>query len=387
MLLIKKTHILIFLSYWFVFIQLPYFPGNENSLLIKTTSIITICIVLIYMLFKLFKKKFFWVNVILFSFVLLMMMSGVSNYGSLNTVNPLLSSFLISIRIIGLFLMIEYLTEINQFYSLIVIYSRLTSIFVIFNDIIILIFPTLTSNMEPYYFIGNKFAVIYTHLQLLVLLLVRKNVEQRNCYKIYIILLAFLTAFMALRVECMTGLTGLIIFISFCILIKVTQNIFYNPAVFFASLIVSSLFVIAYEIILRFPLIQNLIISVFNRSLTLTGRTYIYANLFQILKEHWLWGYGYGSSYEICVKYLHFADTQNGIFEWILQSGIFVTACLVILLLVIINLYKKSKERREYFIPVLALLYTFLVLSSVEITIDMHFIFLLSILFGWSIQK
>ncbi|CCX59790.1 putative uncharacterized protein [Blautia hydrogenotrophica CAG:147] len=387
MLLIKKTHILIFLSYWFVFIQLPYFPGNENSLLIKTTSIITFCIVLIYMLFKLFKKKFFWVNVILFSFVLLMMMSGVSNYGSLNTVNPLLSSFLISIRIIGLFLMIEYLTEINQFYSLIVIYSRLTSIFVIFNDIIILIFPTLTSNMEPYYFIGNKFAVIYTHLQLLVLLLVRKNVEQRNCYKIYIILLAFLTAFMALRVECMTGLTGLIIFISFCILIKVTQNIFYNPAVFFASLIVSSLFVIAYEIILRFPLIQNLIISVFNRSLTLTGRTYIYANLFQILKEHWLWGYGYGSSYEICVKYLHFADTQNGIFEWILQSGIFVTACLVILLLVIINLYKKSKERREYFIPVLALLYTFLVLSSVEITIDMHFIFLLSILFGWSIQK
>ena len=387
MLLIKKTHILIFLSYWFVFIQLPYFPGNENSLLIKTTSIITFCIVLIYMLFKLFKKKFFWVNVILFSFVLLMMMSGVSNYGSLNTVNPLLSSFLISIRIIGLFLMIEYLTEINQFYSLIVIYSRLTSIFVIFNDIIILIFPTLTSNMEPYYFIGNKFAVIYTHLQLLVLLLVRKNVEQRNCYKIYIILLAFLTAFMELRVECMTGLTGLIIFISFCILIKVTQNIFYNPAVFFASLIVSSLFVIAYEIILRFPLIQNLIISVFNRSLTLTGRTYIYANLFQILKEHWLWGYGYGSSYEICVKYLHFADTQNGIFEWILQSGIFVTACLVILLLVIINLYKKSKERREYFIPVLALLYTFLVLSSVEITIDMHFIFLLSILFGWSIQK
>lgn len=387
MLLIKKTHILIFLSYWFVFIQLPYFPGNENSLLIKTTSIITFCIVLIYMLFKLFKKKFFWVNVILFSFVLLMMMSGVSNYGSLNTVNPLLSSFLISIRIIGLFLMIEYLTEINQFYSLIVIYSRLTSIFVIFNDIIILIFPTLTSNMEPYYFIGNKFAVIYTHLQLLVLLLVRKNVEQRNCYKIYIILLAFLTAFMALRVECMTGLTGLIIFISFCILIKVTPNIFYNPAVFFASLIVSSLFVIAYEIILRFPLIQNLIISVFNRSLTLTGRTYIYANLFQILKEHWLWGYGYGSSYEICVKYLHFADTQNGIFEWILQSGIFVTACLVILLLVIINLYKKSKERREYFIPVLALLYTFLVLSSVEITIDMHFIFLLSILFGWSIQK
>ena len=387
MLLIKKTHILIFLSYWFVFIQLPYFPGNENSLLIKTTSIITFCIVLIYMLFKLFKKKFFWVNVILFSFVLLMMMSGVSNYGSLNTVNPLLSSFLISIRIIGLFLMIEYLTEINQFYSLIVIYSRLTSIFVIFNDIIILIFPTLTSNMEPYYFIGNKFAVIYTHLQLLVLLLVRKNVEQRNCYKIYIILLAFLTAFMALRVECMTGLTGLIIFISFCILIKVTQNIFYNPAVFFASLIVSSLFVIAYEIILRFPLIQNLIISVFNRSLTLTGRTYIYANLFQILKENWLWGYGYGSSYEICVKYLHFADTQNGIFEWILQSGIFVTACIVILLLVIINLYKKSKERREYFIPVLALLYTFLVLSSVEITIDMHFIFLLSILFGWSIQK
>ena len=387
MLLIKKTHILIFLSYWFVFIQLPYFPGNENSLLIKTTSIITFCIVLIYMLFKLFKKKFFWVNVILFSFVFLIMISGVSNYGSLNTVNPLLSSFLISIRIIGLFLMIEYLTEINQFYSLIVIYSILTFIFVIFSDIIILIFPTLTSNMEPYYFIGNKFAVIYTHLQLLVLLLVRKNIERRNCYKIYIILLVFLTAFMALRVECMTGLTGLIIFILFCILIKVTKNIFYNPAVFFASLIVSSLFVIAYEIILRFPLIQNLIISVFNRSLTLTGRTYIYANLFQILKEHWLWGYGYGSSYEICVKYLHFADTQNGIFEWILQSGIFVTACLVILLLVIINLYKKSKERREYFIPVLALLYTFLVLSSVEITIDMHFIFLLSILFGWSIQK
>ena len=88
----------------------------------------------------------------------------------------------------------------------------------------------------------------------------------------------------------------------------------------------SSLFVVLYEVVLLNPYVQTLITTVLKRSLTLTGKNNIYMQIFlNVLKKSLVYGgYGYGSSYEVCVKYLYYADTQNGILEWILQTGIFV---------------------------------------------------------------
>lgn len=384
---IRKSTLLIFLSYWFVFIQLPYFPKSESSLLIKISTVITIGFLIPFVTRKILKKTFFSMNLLLLLFLIFIMISGVKNAGTLKTVYPPSSSFLIAARIIGFFLLIEYLVEKQEILNLISVYSTLTLILVIINDFLIIGFPGLTASMNPLFFIGNKFSVVYSHLQLMALLMMKQSIENGKWNRNIIVGVAVLSAIISFKVECITGLIGLLLFIVFYILISSTKRLVYNPVVFMAILAGSSLFVVLYEVVLLNPYVQTLITTVLKRSLTLTGRTYIYANIFNVLKNHWLWGYGYGSSYEVCVKYLYYADTQNGILEWILQTGIFVTAIIIIIIVLVLIKCSKNTFNRKKTISILALLYAFSILSSIEITIDMNYFMLLGILYGWSLQS
>lgn len=384
---IKKSTLLIFISYWFVFIQLPYFPYSENSLLIKISVVITLIFLIPFMVRKMIRKKFSSMFFSLLVFTILIMISGLKNVGTLETVYTPLSSFLMAVRMIAFFSIVEYLAERKEIFDLISVYSTLTLILVFINDFIIIGFPSLTASMTPLFFIGNKFAVVYSHLQLLVLLMMKQGIKSGKWNKRIITGLVILSGIIALKVECITGFIGLLLFIFFCVIISLTKRLAYSPIVFLATLVISSLFVVLYEVFLLNPYVQKLITSVLNRTLTLTGRTYIYANIFDVLKGHWLWGYGYGSSYEVCVKYLHFADTQNGILEWILQTGILATTVMMIIIILVISKYSKDISNRKKAIPALALLYTFSILSAIEITIDMNYFMLLGILYGWEFTE
>ena len=73
--------------------------------------------------------------------------------------------------------------------------------------------------------------------------------------------------------------------------------------------------------------------------------------------------------------------------EWILQTGIFVTAIIIIIIILVLIKCSKNTFNRKKTISILALLYAFSILSSIEITIDMNYFMLLGILYGWSLQS
>lgn len=88
---------------------------------------------------------------------------------------------------------------------------------------------------------------------------------------------------------------------------------------------------------------NDMFLKLFNRDLTLTGRTTIWKAIIEIIKEHELIGYGYNNNlwqdnspikqYMIKNVEFPFTGSHNGFLEWILCIGIIGVVILIILLL------------------------------------------------------
>ena len=136
-----------------------------------------------------------------------------------------------------------------------------------------------------------------------------------------------------------------------------------------------------------FEIVQDFIVNTLGRSLTLTGRTRIYNKLPELLYKRLWTGYGFGSSYEICMQYGSFPNTQNGIAEWVLQVGLPATVILVVLIYVVIHMLHKSEMSGKAGIPGIFVLYVLAFLASVEVTINLAYFFWLAVLVGIALEN
>ena len=202
-----------------------------------------------------------------------------------------------------------------------------------------------------------------------------------------IALIFLLSTYITVKVECSTGLVGEILLIILLVLPYNLKKIFYKPISFTIAVILSFLFSVIYEIVLANPLIQNLVEIYLSKELTLTGRTYIYAMLPKVLKGHYMMGYGYGTTYEVCEKYIGFADTQNAVTEWIMQIGI---VGVIILMIIFCKIFSKvqecikndvNNEVKKYAV-LIDYIYILVILGTVEITIDNIFWGVMALIFG-----
>ena len=92
-------------------------------------------------------------------------------------------------------------------------------------------------------------------------------------------------------------------------------------------------------------------------------------------RDGWMQGMGYGSSYDLGMRYGGFPDTQNGILEWIWQVGIPTTIIMVLMFAIILTVAKKHTyyRNRKALLPLIAGAYLFTVLGTVEITIGIMY--------------
>lgn len=243
------------------------------------------------------------------------------------------------------------------------------------------------------YLIGTKFSVSYAHIYLLAFFLSktrnRSVVNQINVLLliVYITIVFFITS----KVDCNTGLIGCIIFVALVLILNASPSNalkkFGAPVLFTIILIGSALFAFASEQILSLPSVANFVVNVLHRDVTMTGRTEIYGVYLDVMKEHWLWGYGYIRSVNI-FKPLFFgcANAQNALLQWITQIGILSTGILVTLFITIFKQLSKNKDLKTI-MPMIALIYTFVLLGTVEITINMNFFLWMALIFMWSRQK
>ena len=102
----------------------------------------------------------------------------------------------------------------------------------------------------------------------------------------------------------------------------------------------------------------------------------------------WFLGFGYGSTYEICLRYIGFADTQNALMEWIMQIGILGTGLFCLIIYNCVSKLHKTFGLYTEWVWLLAFLYTYVILGMIEITYSsMQFIGALLVIYFMGEKK
>lgn len=129
-------------------------------------------------------------------------------------------------------------------------------------------------------------------------------------------------------------------------------------------------FFLLYETILAIPSVQYLIVDILNEDLTLTGRTYIYTRMLDLMDTQPWFGYGNGTATFFTTYYIHekLTNTQNGLLNDYIDWGIIGVICLIILT------YSVLRSASSRINPFICLIYTYIVLSSIEITLGLRFL-------------
>lgn len=238
------------------------------------------------------------------------------------------------------------------------------------------------------YLLGTKFDVVYMHMNLMALFFTRMKLRRpgkKNARLPVVMLLAFLllNVTISLRLDCSTGLIGSVATVLLIYFFdgreKLCRKILCAPKAFITVCTVSMLFASYVFWLVKQPIVRHIVVDWLGKSLTLTGRTEIYAMYPHVMSGHWIWGFGLGNAYAVCSRAFGYADVQNALLQWVLEVGVPSAVMLVVFFCTIIALCKRTR-RVAVVIPVLALEYVYLLLGAVEITMNRCFIMLMIVL-------
>mgnify|MGYP000152170206 CR=1 FL=1 len=256
-------------------------------------------------------------------------------------------------------------------------HNRCAIVISLLTDILALTQGSIDGN----YFVGTKFAVVYQHLFLLTLFmmvnsssLMKKNSLNNYRVRFTFYALLILTIILSLYVDCMTGVIGTALFFVFSLLVRYNSKMMASGGMFIGAVLASFAFMWVVPSILLNENVASFITNKLNRSLSLTGRTLIFERIPQIMQGKWLLGFGYGSSYEICRRYIGFADTQNALMEWIMQIGVLGSVLLCLMLCYCITRLNKNIMIYTEWVWPLAFVYTYVALGTIEITYSYQFV-------------
>ena len=280
-----------------------------------------------------------------------------------------------------IFFVLEYISFIRKTKLCMKILYVATMSFSILSDVLMFIIPSKFSvtdisgigNEFNSYLLGNKFNVVYFHIFATVFFICL--CEQKLLKKKLLLFLHMLILFLvSLYTQCSTGVVATIcllgLYISKDFLIIRLKNC--------VSAIISIVFfdcmLLVNATILQIPTIANFIENVLKESSDLTGRLQIYKLTENALKDSMWWGYGIDNNYAISQKFVHAANLQNGILDYMISFGII--GMILFLALIIITL-KKGKESKN---SLWMLLYIFIIISSVEVTFRSNFMCILALI-------
>lgn len=367
---LRQTIILILL-YHIAFIRISYITNYDY---IKYTCIIFIGLFIIKNHHFLKNQGILSVNIILNSYLFVVLLSAFLNRNTTQIRNPFLSAIVYASIILEIFLVLRILASKHQFKQIIDVFYYLSLFYAIVTDITFLLFRGLYIQYAGLYLIGNKFDVSYLHLQLLVLLIQKCRMEGRSViYKntimlVYILLSLWVTTY----VQCATGTVGLLLLL---LLNFIPEHFLCNPIIALSALVISSISFFAFANILTNKYVEYFIINILHKDITLSTRMIIYRHVGRVIEGHWLMGYGYGSGYEICMNLIHAPNLQNGLIDCIMQQGIIAAILLIILYTTVFrNLNHKFLANKEY-IPSAIMVYIYVLISCVEITFNTSFLF------------
>lgn len=339
---------------------------------IQLIEIFILFIIIIPEIFNLFlQKKNIMLSCLMVIYMGVVYISSYINKDTHNITNSYYSSLVYIVIFAELFLATNYLFR-NRESMIISIQALLiiSLIYCVINDVSLLIHYS-SSIGNKVFLLGNKFNVSYAHIQMYAFYYWYNNIRKKSNITFSLFLIIYSILIMNI-IDCTTGIVGLIIFLSIIYIVPIKK--IKVSTLWISSICYSTLFAFYYVVILNYQFIQNIIVGVLGKQLTLTGRTAIYENIPLVLRNHILFGYGYGSDYEVWKNFMGMPNSQNGVIECIVEQGIISTGLLIVLIALVM---KKSNHFFEVNIGVrvlssIVIMYT--LLASIEITISLKYI-------------
>lgn len=270
------------------------------------------------------------------------------------------------------FAFVEYLNRINKTDVFVNVIFKLCLFYCIVSDLFFLI--GININREGT-LIGNKFSLSYMHLYLVTFYCFRCFLIGRSIKLFYGYLLFALIA--SIYTKCTTALIGvLVLFLAYKYKNFFLRRIF-NVKIIFACIFLCAAFPFFISALLNNSLVSYVITDILGEDLTLTGRIGIYETLSEVFILRPITGFGVGNG---LMKFLFDApNTQNGIANLFIEQGFIGVMSMFAITYACLNFVRQKGNRMVVF-PIYAMIFTFIIMSTVEITIDTRFVVFLSLL-------
>lgn len=374
-----------------VSIPISEFAYYKRPLLI----IAALCIVgmINYIYPYLLKKEYFFGLCLVLMFITMLWYSTITNMNTTYGYSPIAATINMTLFIVELFLLAIVIAEYGYVERIFLLSFKYIIILLIVTDVLMFTgMVTFTDGLFETYLIGTKFDISYLHIFAVAFYLLnrRPGFGFRARHIFLTMFFSALVILLAIRVDCMTGVIGSVLLV----VLMVVFNTFTDSALtFFSKTWVLILFIVGsgivsflFEQLVAAPIVGDFIVNVLGRQITLTGRTDIYSLFMLKVGGNFNWGYGLGSAYTTSMSLFGYADAQNALLQWILQIGII--PCLF-MISGFVGSFKGINRDEDLILimPIIALVYVFICLGTVEITYNMNFFYLIALLFAWSHRK
>ncbi|SDB46900.1 hypothetical protein SAMN02910298_02356 [Pseudobutyrivibrio sp. YE44] len=372
-------YVIAILMFMAMFVNLNYVPNYR-----KMRDVIFV-IVGIYLVFQIPRIDFIKDNWKLWACILLT--SAVTIYTSYvqrydyADFNILSSAIEFSISVIETFLLLGIIGSRGLIDKILKYYEVLLVLVIAANDAL----AFAIGPRDKIYFLGSKFVVVYIHLLFLAIYLYNRRKNRLKLLEVS--LFSVFMVVISLKVSCATGIVGTAAFFIFYLFLSRYKVLYENPKVYTVVLLLCGSFVITYSLLLNSGVVQKIVTELLGRSLTLTGRVDIYIWVPFILLQKLWFGYGYASTYEVYMFFTGYANSQNGLIDWISQIGIVGTAGLVGIFIYSIAYNYKTEENRDRVYPLILFIYVLTFISTIEISYNKIFISVMALIWASALEK
>lgn len=352
-------------------------PNQTLAGWIYNGSLILFILINIRMFRDFFASKYIWINIFALIFSVIIIFSGFANSDlefdretwdgfiveSLHATRPDHAIYE-SLKIISVILYFQYLNKNGKARQFIKYLFVIFFIYTIIADVNAIIY---NSSDGGGYLVGNKFNVCYNNLLLITFYFMRYPLLWNNKVIVKKIKFLFLVSLLiSIKTECSTGIIGTVLMYIFIFKFDDQWKIkLYKWQTYLLLLLLFDVFFFFFsKVFIHNPIAEFIVVDILGEDLTLTGRLNIYLALTGLLTDCPLWGYGIGNSHIFTIMNGIGPNAQNGLFNLMLEVGIL--GCISFILMTVKLLQFSFVNKFSY--PIICLMYTMLVLSSVEIT-------------------
>ena len=380
---ISKHSLVLVMLFVVQFVRMPY---SQLFSYVKYLFIIVMGLYILKYIRLLKSTKYMSINVWLVLFSIIVCSSSYINRTLVYNTNIFLTSIVFCVSLIESFFCLEIMIQTVSPAIVVKTIKNCALVEIVVIDILYFCMFDFLYIKGNDYIIGSKFSIAYAHLFAFVMYIVyTMYIKRKKIIKCSILFL--FSCFMCIKVDCMTGLVGLILILLMCFIINKSEffnRTIINPYFLLTVIVLCFLYIFVADLILNNPYINNFIHTYMDEEGTMESRNKIYKLSLLALSKRPLIGYGYNSSYELGMAFGKFANTQNSVLEWIWQSGVFGTIIMITFVCSAFGKVKRNCGKLYIVLPFLSLFYVYILLGTVEITFNSVFFTLLAFMLYFS---